>query len=438
MQLAIGCYNRHTQEKLLKETNISLARFRDIMEADETAQASSTTMRGAPTFAFVALTIRSSGPKRHVRHTNHTTGTTGSRCLGCGHTGHVYKSTDCPAHSKLWRSSGNMHRFQNVCKQKGKKQVSCLSLDSVIRATPQPRLTTAVTIKCAGRATPVSLMVDTGADISTVQESTVALFVVSAHVQPTSTIISNFDGSTITQLCGTLEATVMHDKTRKQAQTTLYVVPDNLPAVAGRDLIQALSLPVTSAVYNPQQNGRAEAWNKFLKNGVQTFQGRDFEQGIQELLMSYRAISPTPASRSPAELMFQHRFRTNAQPALRLQPAPASQPVEPGKTNEGTTNSPKVRLPEFRGPYQCGDVVRTRLPHVPKGTSPFSAPRRVTRVLGDYTYELDDGQVWNARKLVRVRGQPPSSITVERETARRHSARTNFGKPPDRLCYDYW
>ena len=111
MQLAIGCYNRHTQERLLKETNISLTRFRDIMEADETAQASSTAMRGAPTFAFVASTILSSGPKRHVHHTNHTTGMTGSRCLGCGHTGHAYKSTDCPAHGKLCRSCGNMHHF---------------------------------------------------------------------------------------------------------------------------------------------------------------------------------------------------------------------------------------------------------------------------------------------------------------------------------------
>ena len=46
--------------------------------------------------------------------------------------------------------------------------------------------------------------------------------------------------------------------------------------------------------------------------------------------MRYRAISPTPASRSPAELLFQHRFRTNAQLALRPQPAPASQPVETG------------------------------------------------------------------------------------------------------------
>ena len=63
MQLAIGCYNRHTQEKLLKETNMSLTCFRDIMEANETVQASSTAMRGAPTSTFVASTMRSSGSK---------------------------------------------------------------------------------------------------------------------------------------------------------------------------------------------------------------------------------------------------------------------------------------------------------------------------------------------------------------------------------------
>ena len=154
--------------------------------------------------------------------------------------------------------------------------------------------------------------------------------------------------------------------------------------------------------------------------------------------MSYRAISPTPTSCSPAELMFQHRFHTNTQLALRPQPVPASQPIETGKTKEETTNSPKVRLLEFHGPYQCGDVVCTRLPHVPKGTSPFSTLRCVTRVLSDYTYKLDDGQVWNACKLVRVRSQPPLSITVEQETAGRHSIHTNFGKPLDRLCYDYW
>ena len=42
MQLAIGCYNRSTQEKLLQETEVNLTNFQRIMEADETAAASHT------------------------------------------------------------------------------------------------------------------------------------------------------------------------------------------------------------------------------------------------------------------------------------------------------------------------------------------------------------------------------------------------------------
>ena len=45
MQLALGCYNRHTQEKLLTETTVNLDRFVRIMQADESAHASSTAIR---------------------------------------------------------------------------------------------------------------------------------------------------------------------------------------------------------------------------------------------------------------------------------------------------------------------------------------------------------------------------------------------------------
>ena len=92
-------------------------------------------------------------------------------------------------------------------------------MDSVTGATPQPRLVTVVTIKCAGRATSVFLIVDTGADISTVPESKVALLMASTHVQPTSTDTSNFDGSAIStsSVAQLLAATVVHIETRKQA-----------------------------------------------------------------------------------------------------------------------------------------------------------------------------------------------------------------------------
>ena len=69
------------------------------------------------------------------------------------------------------------------------------------------------------------------------------------------------------------------------------VVTDNGPQFVShkfREFLQCRDIQqLTSAIYNPQQNGRVEVWNKFFKQGVQTFQGHDFEQGVEKLLMSY-------------------------------------------------------------------------------------------------------------------------------------------------------
>ena len=66
------------------------------------------------------------------------------------------------------------------------------------------------------------------------------------------------------------------------------VVTDNGPQFVSNEFREFLRLrdirQLTSAVYNPQQNGRVEMWNRFLKQGVQTFQGGNFEGGVQKLL----------------------------------------------------------------------------------------------------------------------------------------------------------
>ena len=168
-------------------------------------------------------------------------------------------------------------------------------------------------------------------------------------------------------------------------------------------------------------------WNKFLKQGVQTFQGGNFEGGVQKLLLSYRAIGFTANSCSPAELFLQRKIRTSAEPALRERPMFPPQPAS--KENIEISNKQHLR---YRGPYQLGDMVRTKLPHVPKGCSPFSEPRQVTCMCGNYTYELSDGQIWNARKLVCIRPLPPATISIEGEIKPRCSQCKNRGVPPAR------
>ncbi len=191
-----------------------------------------------------------------------------------------------------------------------------------------------------------------------------------------------------------------------------------------------------SAVYNPRQNGKVEAFNRYIKHGVQTFQadGTEFESGIQQLLFNYRLTSPTPDGKSPAKLMFGRQPRANFEPARRK--GNQSTEASRDKSTPGQRDGEEpARLPRYRGPYQANDLVRVRLPHIPKGQTPFSEPRRVTEVLGNYTYRLSDGQVWNARKLVRHRRRP-QAIEMDLAPSPRRSRRRTHGLPPVRFSFD--
>ena len=60
MQLALGCHDQRTQEKLPTETTVDLDRFIQIMQADETAQASSAAIRHNHT---IIAAVNKSRPK---------------------------------------------------------------------------------------------------------------------------------------------------------------------------------------------------------------------------------------------------------------------------------------------------------------------------------------------------------------------------------------
>ncbi len=51
--------------------------------------------------------------------------------------------------------------------------------------------------------------------------------------------------------------------------------------------------------------------------------------------------------------------------------------------------------------YNVGDVVLVKVPRVPKGNPPWKGPFKVERILGSFTFGLEDGQVWNAAKMKR-------------------------------------
>ena len=169
---------------------------------------------------------------------------------------------------------------------------------------------------------------------------------------------------------------------------------------------------VCSAVYNPQENGKTEVFNRFLKAGIQanTASGTLWQDGITLLLKTYRATSPTANAPSPAELFLGRKPRLNMHVQLPKESIRQSTTEKIEKQEEKQVR----RATQSRyNPYRPGDTVVVRLPTtlVRKGQSPWSKPLQVTEVLGRYSFRLTDGQKWNARRMKRW--YLPSSIWCE-------------------------
>ncbi len=191
-----------------------------------------------------------------------------------------------------------------------------------------------------------------------------------------------------------------------------------------------------AAVYNPQENGQVEVFNRYLKHGAQAFTaaGEKWKEGITSLLQNYRG-TPTSSQKTPAELFFKRKMRLSYQIPLPRQNSPNN------RQEKATTATGSSQLEEEkgclsnRGPYKVGSRVMTRRPQVLKGQSPWSGPHTVNDVLGNFTYRLSDGQVWNARKLRRFHQEESTPLVppfLPIDSDLRRSSRQNKGRPPRR------
>ena len=73
----------------------------------------------------------------------------------------------------------------------------------------------------------------------------------------------------------------------------------------------------TSVVYNPQENGQVEGFNRYLKHGVQTFDdSTSWTEGIQQLLKAYRMTPKGDDGQSPASLFLGHEVWGDERPNM--------------------------------------------------------------------------------------------------------------------------
>ena len=194
------------------------------------------------------------------------------------------------------------------------------------------------------------------------------------------------------------------------------LVSDNGPQFASKEFSDFLKahqvLHIRSAVYNPQENGKTEVFNRFLKAGVQAnfAVSTPWLEGINLLLKTYRATSPTPSAPSPAELFLSRKPRLNLhvqRPRKTCERGDSESLREECKQQASSVGSLVARR------YREGDTVVVRLPDswVRKGQSPWSRPLNVVQVLGRYSYRLSDRSKRNARRIKPW--YSPTTVTCE-------------------------
>ena len=152
------------------------------MQVDKTVALSSTALHNETATAMIAaackrqpLNNRNSNQYSTPPHQCKTQPNISKTCLGCGKTGHTFKSTDCPATGKMCHHCDNLNHFATVClhKANGKKSIHCVQLGTV--SSPAHSLTLEILVELSvshgHSTTTLTSMVDTGADISTIQKS---------------------------------------------------------------------------------------------------------------------------------------------------------------------------------------------------------------------------------------------------------------------------
>ena len=115
------------------------------------------------------------------------------------------------------------------------------------------------------------------------------------------------------------------------------IVSDNASQFTSRefkDFCEAYQIEhITTAPYHPRSNGLAERFVDTLKRALKKVRATPTEKALQQFLQVYR-ITPnnkTPASQSPAEVMFARRIRSVYDKLLPKQTKPGRTSIVPPK-----------------------------------------------------------------------------------------------------------
>jgi transposase InsO family protein len=178
-----------------------------------------------------------------------------------------------------------------------------------------------------------------------------------------------------------------------------------------------------AAVYTPTTNGKVERFNQEIKQALKRAQveGRTISDALQCLLFQYRSTPHSLTGCSPAKLMMGRELRgplsalalDNAQ--HRSLPA-VNEALQRARKKQQAYKHYYDRRHHARDiQLQIGEFVKKKRPfqNHKLALSWSQEIYVVTHQVRPYTYRLNDGSVWNIRKLLKVRPSRDNEDTLQ-------------------------
>ncbi|XP_064475479.1 uncharacterized protein K02A2.6-like [Ornithodoros turicata] len=175
-----------------------------------------------------------------------------------------------------------------------------------------------------------------------------------------------------------------------------------------------------SSLYYPRASGLVKRFNRVLKT---MFKPRSWKEAHcdKPSPSTWDCTDGTPhatTGKSPAELLHGRKPRTRLDivgiPSSLLEDDPAAAMTNLRERVRRHQQQSKTYTDQKRSAkapkYKVGDYVRVRKPgFTPKGMPSFSKPLKIIRQKGRYSFQLADGNTWNASKFAPAGIQPASS-----------------------------
>ena len=163
-----------------------------------------------------------------------------------------------------------------------------------------------------------------------------------------------------------------------------------------------------TALNHPQTNGAVERFNRVLKEGTRAFkaQGRTFDDALRATISNYLSTPQSKTGFTPSDLMIGRRFKMpldllashHPRRHVHFQNSLADR-VSKKQHNYKAYGDKRRRAKQSH--LDPGDIVHVQIQNRHSQLDPvLSLPQNVVSKPSEHTVRLEEGNTWNAEKLI--------------------------------------